>query len=57
MAKKYVEREFGEDDLDFVLCGCSYAAQEHYLGKNAEDGSEVAREEHENLRTYLKETP
>ena len=57
MAKNYVEREFGENDLDFVLGGCGYAAQEYYLGKNAEAGSEVAREEHENLRTYLKETP
>ena len=56
MAKNYEEREFDENDLGFVLGGCNYAAQEYYLGKNAEAGSEVAREEHENLRTFFNET-
>ena len=57
MAKNYVEREFDENDLGFVLGGCNYAAQEYYLGKNAEAGSDVAKERHEELSAFLKETP
>ena len=54
MKKNHVEREFNEADLDFVLGGCSYAAQEYYLGHNAEAGSDVAKERHEEMSAFLQ---